>query len=156
MNIKAITGRRAMPHRLLVTLVGGLLALGAVDVWAAKAPLSLKELKKQASHVISGKVVQVTWENQKSKVERSLGIHRDRVYAIVLKVKTISKGTGLKAGEEVIIEAWQPALRIPPLPGLQGHESIPKKGGRVTVYLEGKRGKVYLPILPNGIVIERK
>ena len=145
-----------MPHRLLVTLVGGLLALGAVDVWAAKAPLSLKELKKQASHVISGKVVQVTWENQKSKVERSLGIHRDRVYAIVLKVKTISKGTGLKAGEEVIIEAWQPALRIPPLPGLQGHESIPKKGGRVTVYLEGKKGKVYLPILPNGIVINKE
>ena len=145
-----------MLHRILVTLACGFLALGAVDVWAAKAPLSLKELKKKASHIISGKVVEVTSENQKSRIETGIGIHRDRVYAIVLQVKKISKGTGVKADEKIAIEAWQPALRIPPLPGLQGHESIPKKGDRVTVYLEGKKGKVYLPILPNGIVIEKK
>ena len=62
----------------------------------------------------------------------------------------------MKADEKITIVAWQPALRIPPLPGLQGHESIPKKGDRVTVYLEGKKEKAYVPILPNGIVIEKK
>ena len=145
-----------MLRRILVTLIGGFLALGAVDAWAAKAPLSLKELKKKASHIVSGKVIEVASENQKSRVETGVGIHRDRVYTIVLVVKNISKGSGLKADEKIIIEAWQPALRIPPLPGLQGHESIPKKGDAVKVYVEGKKGKVYVPILPNGIVIEKK
>ena len=145
-----------MLNRLLVVLVCGFFTLGTVDVWAAKAPLSLKELKKNASHVIFGKVLEVTSENQKSSVEAGVGIHRDRVYTIVLKVKRISKGSGVKADEEIVIEAWQPVLRIPPLPGLQGHQSIPKKGDVVTVYLEGRKGKAYLPILPNGIVIEKK
>ena len=145
-----------MLHRVLVALACGIVTLGTVDAWAAKAPLSLKELKKKASHVISGKVVDVTSENQKSRVETGIGIHRDRVYTIVLAVKKISKGSGVKADEKIAIEAWQPALRIPPLPGLQGHESIPKKGDAVTVYVEGKKGKFYVPILPNGIVIEKK
>ena len=78
-----------MLRRILVTLIGGFLALGAVDAWAAKAPLSLKELKKKASHIVSGKVVEVTSENQKSRVETGIGIHRDRVYTIVLAVKKI-------------------------------------------------------------------
>ena len=56
-------------------------------------------------------------------------------------------------GDEVEVEAWQPVHRIPPLAGLQGHGSIPKKGDMVTVYVEGKKGKAYEPILPNGIVI---
>ena len=145
-----------MLRRILVALIGGFLALGAVDAWAAKAPLSLKELKKKASHIVSGKVVDVTSENQKSRVETGIGIHRDRVYTIVLTVKRISKGSGVEADEEITIVAWQPALRIPPLPGLQGHESIPKKGDAVTVYLEGRKGRAYLPILPNGIVSEKK
>jgi len=145
-----------MLHRVLVILACGFFTLGTVDVWAAKAPLSLKELKKKASHVITGQILEVTSENKKSRVEKAVGIHRDRVYTILLAVKNMSKGTGVKAEEEIIIEAWQPALRIPPLPGLQGHESIPKKGDVVTVYLDGRKGKAYLPILPNGIMIEKK
>jgi hypothetical protein len=145
-----------MLHRVLVALACGIVTLGAVDTWAAKAPLSLKELKKKASHIVSGKVIEVASENQKSRVETGVGIHRDRVYTIVLVVKNISKGSGLKADEKIIIEAWQPVLRIPPLPGLQGHGSIPKKGDKVTVYLEGRKGRAYLPILPNGIVSEKK
>ena len=145
-----------MLNRILLSLACGCFALATVEAWAAKAPLSLKELKKKASHIVSGKVIEVTSENQKSRVETGIGIHRDRVYAIVFVVKNISKGSGVKADEIIIIEAWQPALRIPPLPGLQGHETIPKKGDKVTVYLVGRRGKAYLPILPNGIVSEKK
>ena len=145
-----------MLNRILLFLTCGCLALGTVEAWAAKAPLSLKELKKRASYVVSGKVITVTSENQKSRVEEGFGIHRDRVYTIVLAVKKVSKGSVVKADERITIEAWQPALRIPPLPGLQGHETIPKKGDKVTVYLVGRRGKAYLPILPNGIVSEKK
>ncbi len=145
-----------MLNRILLFLACGCLALGTVEAWAAKAPLSLTELKKKAGHIVSGKVIEVTSENQKSRIETGLGIYRDRVYTIVLAVKKVSKGSGMKADEKIIIEAWQPALRIPPLPGLQGHETIPKKGDKVMVYLEGRRGKAYLPILPNGIVSEKK
>ena len=142
--------------RRVIILTGGFLALGTVNVWAAKAPLSPEQLKKQASHVITGKVVEVTSKDQKSEVERGIGIHVDRVFTIKLKGKTISKGTGVEADDEIEIEAWKPVRRIPPIPGLQGHGSIPKKGDTVTVYVKGKNGKAYEPILPNGIVIEKK
>ena len=143
-------------NRRVIILTGGFLSLGTVNVWAAKAPLSPEQLKKQASHVITGKVVEVTSKDQKSEVERGIGIHVDRVFTIKLKVKTISKGTGVEADDEIEIEAWKPVRRIPPIPGLQGYGSIPKKGDKVTVYVKGKKGKAYEPILPNGIVIEKE
>ena len=143
----------AKPSRMILTLLGGFLALGAVGVWAAKVPLSPEELEMAATHVISGKVAEVTSVDRKSEVERALGIHVDRVFTIKLKVNAIRKGTGVRAGDEVEVEAWQPVRRIPPLPGLQGHGSIPNKGDTVTVYVKGRKGKAYEPILPNGIVI---
>ena len=62
----------------------------------------------------------------------------------------------MEADDEIEIEAWKPVRRIPPIPGLQGHGSIPKKGDKVTVYVKGKKGIAYEPILPNGIVIEKE
>jgi hypothetical protein len=141
--------------RIVITLIGVFIAFGTVDAWAAKAPLSPGELKKKASHIISGEVVDVTSKEQQSQIERAWGIHRDRVFTIKLKVKILSKGTGVKVDDDIEVEAWKPVSRIPPLPGLQGYESIPKKGDTVTVYVEGKKGKAYVPILPNGIVIEK-
>jgi len=140
-------------NRMILTLLGGIFALGTVGVWAAIAPLSPEGLEKKASHVISGRVVEVTSKDRKSEVERALGIHVDRVFTIRLKVNSILKGTGMKAGDEIEVEAWQPVSRIPPLPGPQGHGSIPKKGDAVTVYVAGKKGRAYKAILPNGITI---
>ena len=132
-------------------------ALGTVALQAAKVPMSPKELEKESSHIVSGKVISVTTKVQKSKVERSLGLHRDKVYTIKLKVASVSKGTGVKVGQEILIEAWQPSTRIPPVPGLQGHEPIPAKGDEVKMYLlKNKKSKAYEPLLPNGIEITRK
>lgn len=97
----------------------------------------------------------VSSETQKSKVEKAPGIHRDRVFTITLQVKTIGKGTGIKAGDQIEIVAWRPSSRVPPLPGLQGHDSIPGKGDTVTVYLRAKNGGSYAPLLPNGIRIDK-
>jgi hypothetical protein len=131
--------------------------LGIVDLQAAKVPMSPKELEKESSHIVSGKVISVTTKVQKSKVKRTLGIHRDKVYTIKLKVASVSKGTGVKVGQEILIEAWQPSTRIPSLPGLQGHEPIPKKGDTARMYLlENKKAKAYEPLLPNGIEIREK
>ena len=132
-------------------------ALGTVDLQAAKVPMSQKELEKESSHIISGKVISVTTKVQKSKVERVLGLHRDRVYTIKLKVTSVSKGTGVKVGQEILIEAWQPSTRIPPVPGLQGHEPIPEKGDTVKMYLlKNKKAIACEPLLPNGIEITKK
>jgi len=132
-------------------------ALGTVDLQAAKVPMSQKELEKESSHIISGKVISVTTKVQKSKVERALGLHRDRVYTIKLKVTSVSKGTGVKVGQGILIGAWQPSTRIPPVPGLQGHEPIPRQGDEVKMYLlKNKKEKAYKPLLPNGIEITKK
>ena len=132
-------------------------ALGTVALQAAKVPMSPKELGKESSHIVSGKVISVTTKVQKSKIERSLGLHRDKVYTIKLKVASVSKGTGVKVGQEILIEAWQPSTRIPPVPGLQGHEPVPEKGDTVEMYLlKNKKSKAYEPLLPNGIEITKK
>ncbi len=143
----------------LSTLLSLLLAfgMGVVDLQAAKRPMSPKELEKESSHVVSGRVISVTSKGQKSKIERALGLHRDKVYTIKLKVASVLKGAGVKVGQQILIEAWQPSTRIPPLPGLQGHEPIPKKGDAVNMYLlKNKKVKAYQPLLPNGIEITKK
>jgi len=138
-------------------LVCGVLAFGTVDLQAAKVPMSPKELEKESSHIVSGKVISVTTKVQKSKIERSFGLHRDKVYTIKLKVASVWKGAGVKVGQEILIGAWQPSTRIPPVPGLQGHQPVPGKGDAVKMYLlKNKKEKAYQPLLPNGIVITKK
>ena len=138
-------------------MVCGVLAFGTVDLQAAKVPMSPKELEKESSHIVSGKVISVTTKVQKSKIERSFGLHRDKVYTIKLKVASVWKGAGVKVGQEILIGAWQPSTRIPPVPGLQGHQPVPGKGDAVKMYLlKNKKEKAYQPLLPNGIVITKK
>ncbi len=144
-------------NTLLSGLICGVLALGTADLQAAKVPMSQKELEKESSHIVLGKVISVTTKVQKAKVERSFGIHRDKVYTIKLKVASVWKGAGVKVGQEILIEAWQPSTRIPPAPGLQGHEPVPGKGDEVKMYLlKNKKEKAYQPLLPNGIEITKK
>lgn len=147
---------RARLHRTIISPVGGLLITGTVGSWAALAPLSPTELEKRSDHIVSGKVVEVTSKTRKSKFENAKGIHRDRIFTLKLRVETVSEGTGVKAGDEIMVEAWQPSLRVPPLPGPQGHAPIPDEGAAVTLYLEGGKEEVFRPLLPNGIVIRKK
>ena len=142
-------------NRFLIILVG-LLTLGTHPALAAKAPQSDDKLKESAKQIVSGLVLEVTSKTQKSKVETSKGTHRDRVYTIKVLVKSVVKGAGIKPGEHIEIAAWRAILRVPPLAGLQGHSTIPKKGDPVTLYFEGKSGNAYEPLLPNGIKVTAK
>ncbi len=140
--------------KILTTFIGLALVLGSIDVRAAQAPLTQKQLESQSELIVAGKVVAIASRVKKSRVERAFGIHRDRVFTLTIKVAFISKGTGAKSGQEIRVVAWQPAVRIPRLPGLQGHGPIPGKGDSVTVYLKwNKAGKFWEPIHPNGIEI---
>jgi hypothetical protein len=148
---------QAIFKALFTGLACGGLAIATADLQAAKAPLSKEQLEKEALHIVSGTVTAVTSKVQKSKHERAFGIHRDRVYTIKLKVTSVSKGTGVKEEQEIVVEAWQPSTRIPPLPGLQGHNPVPGKGDTVKMYLlKEKQTKRYEPLLPNGIDIQEK
>ena len=93
-----------MNMKQLVGIIA-IFVLGVVDLQAAKVPMSQKELEKESNLIVSGKVISVTAKVQKSTVERALGVHRDKVYTIKLKVASVSKGTGVKVGQEILIGA---------------------------------------------------
>ena len=145
----------------LTILLCGVFFIGEIQLLAAIAPLSQKQLDEQSELIVTGIVGATESKVQKSKIERALGIHRDRIYTIKLglislhKSPTLEQGLGFK--EQLVVEAWRPVTRIPPLPGLQGHQSIPKKGDLVKMYLKwNKNGAHCEPLLPNGIEITKK
>ena len=144
---------RAILNHMTVAAIAGLIVLGASSS-AAVAPLSPENLRKEATHIITGRVLEVKSRTRKSKVEKSIGIHRDRVFTIRLQVAEVSKGKGVNPGEKVVVTAWQPATRIPPLPGPQGHSPVPEKGQVVTVHVVSRDGARFVPFMPNGIQVE--
>ena len=146
---------------LLTMLLCGAFFMGEILLFAAIAPLSQKQLDEQSELIVTGRVVAVESKVQKSKIERTLGIHRDRIYSIKLELVNLHKipafEQGLRLKEFIVVEAWRPATRIPPLPGPQGHESIPKKGDEVKMYLKWNKATVlWQPLLPNGIKVVKK
>ena len=136
-----------MPDRFLKITIVMLSAVGGLAT-AAVAPMSPKELRIASTHILKGKVLEVKSRIEKSKSERAFGLHRDRVFTIRLQVTAVSKG------KKIIVSAWKPATRIPPVPGPQGHSPIPKKGQVVTIHVASKEGANFVPIMPNGIRIE--
>ena len=144
---------RTMLHHITAAAIAGLIAIGASSS-AAVAPLSPENLRKGSTHIITGRVLEVKSRIEKSQFERAFGLHRDRVFTIRLQVAEVSKGKGVKPGEKIIVTAWQPATRIPPLPGPQGHSPVPEKGQVVTVHVVSRKGTSFMPFMPNGIQIE--
>ncbi len=129
------------------------LLLCVVGAFAAKAPLSEKELMSQADLIVVGDVKHVRSVTQKSNNETGFGYHRDRVFTITLEISTVVKGNRGQEGKSIKFEAWQPRYRVPPVPGLQGHGSIPARGDRLTCYLIKNKAGVLEPLLPNGLAL---
>jgi hypothetical protein len=144
---------RAILNHMTVATIAGLMAMGTSS-WAAVAPLGPENLRKEATHIITGRVLEVKSRTRKSKVEKTIGIHRDRVFTIRLRVTGVAKGKGVRKGDEIVVTAWRPVLRIPPIPGPQGHSSVPKNGEVVTVHVRSREGATFVPIMPNGIRTE--
>ena len=145
----------------LTILLCGVFFMGEIQLLAAIAPLSQKQLDEQSELIVTGRVVAIESKVQKSRIERAVGIHRDRIYGIKLELISLHKKPPLEQDFELkglqAIEAWRPVTRIPPLPGPQGHGSIPKKGDLVKMYLKwNKNGAHWEPLLPNGIEITKK
>jgi hypothetical protein len=120
---------------------------------AAKVPLPDEKLVAQATHIVRGKVLEVTTKVEKSKTETAPGVHKDTIYTITVQVDVVSKGAVEKKDGNITVLAWQPHTREPRTPGSQGHEPIPKKGENATFYLTGGGKEPLTPITPNGMVI---
>ena len=67
--------------------------LAAIHLQAAIAPLSQDKLKKQSELIIVGKVIGLETKVQKSKIEQSFGIHRDRIYNLKIEIERIHKAS---------------------------------------------------------------
>ena len=148
--------KRFLLKRSLAGFSCTMLIVFAVELQAALRPMSQEELEKESKYIVSGDVISVTSQLTNSKVEKAFGIHRDRIYTIKVKVSVISQGAGVKPGQVIVVEAWQPAVRIPPMPGPQGNVPIPDKGDKVTVYVSEKTKNKFKPFMPNGIAIKAK
>jgi hypothetical protein len=139
--------------KTIALIAAPLLLLASSLSHAAKVPQTDEKLKTQATHIVSGKVLEVTTKVEKSKIETSPGVHKDTIYTITVQVEEVSKGNEAKKGGKITVLAWQPHTREPNPPGSQGHEFIPKKGDTATFYLTGGGKEPFEPITPNGMVI---
>ena len=122
-------------------------------VFGAIAPMSPKDLEKTSDLIITGKVTGVTSIIKKSKIEKSFGIHRDKVFYIRINVKEILKGKSVFRNQKIVIRIWSPSLRIPPISGPQGYYPITVIGDKIQAHRRQEGEKKYSALLPNGFSI---
>ena len=102
------------------------------------------DLKKDATHIITGEVIGIA-----SEVEGKRG-HQDRIYSIKVRVTKVDKGAGVKKGDEINLAAWTIVSRPAGFAGLQGFDTIPEEGDTITAFCTLEDLK-YKPFHPNGI-----
>ena len=102
-------------------LLCGVFLMVETQLNAAMAPLSQKQLGEQSELIVSGWAGAIESEVRESKMERLLGIHRDRVYAIELGLLSLHKSPSLEQGNEfkelLVVEVWRPSYLNSSLPG---------------------------------------
>ena len=132
---------------------------------AAIAPLSPAELKEQAEEIFTGKVLSIQEKDGQSTRFDDDTKFIDRTFTITIGVTEVLKSKSVVVASEVTVQAWQPLgnkqSSVIGFVGPQGHVPIPAKGDSVTVYTakrdlnSGGKSPVYVPLLPNGIVIQK-
>lgn len=132
---------------------------------AAEAPKSQEKLETTASHIVRGKVIEVTSKVEKSKIKTAHDANKD---TITVQVENVSKGDAAKQGEQIAVLAWMPHTREPSsyivesmkqtpifLPSRQGQDLIPKKGETATFYLTGGGKETFELVTPNGVAVDK-
>jgi hypothetical protein len=113
----------------VLTLIVGV-AL-AVPTRAEKAPLSPEQLKKTATHVITGDVTAIYTRTE------TAGDWQYTRYVAELRVAECEKGDGVKKGDLVYARYWHRQWISPRKqePNTNGHYDLPKQGETVRIYM---------------------
>ncbi|MBX7106019.1 MAG: hypothetical protein K1X57_18195 [Gemmataceae bacterium] len=98
---------------------------------AEKVPMSPEELRKTATHVVTGQVVAVYERTE------SVGDWKYTKYVAEVRVDTCEKGDGIKKDDLVYARYWRRAWigqgEVPP--STAGHRGLPTAGATIRVYL---------------------
>jgi hypothetical protein len=114
-------------------LLVSLLAIGLMGskLNTEKPDMSPAELRKTATHVITGKVLAVY---ERSEIADNWKYTR---YVAEIQISTIEKGQGLKTDDLIYARYWRGAWqgKGPPPPATGGHRGLPSVGEIIRVYL---------------------
>jgi len=114
-------------------LLVSLLAMGFMGstLKTEKVDMSPEQLRKTATHVITGKVLTIS---ERSETADDWKYTR---YVAEIQISTIEKGQGLKTGDLVYARYWRRAWqgKRPPPPSTAGHRGLPNVGEMIRVYL---------------------
>jgi hypothetical protein len=114
---------------LLVSLV--VLVTPAVPIRAEKVDLTPEQLRKTATHVVSGEVTAI----YSREVKRGKWDYTH--YVAELSVDNVEKGEGIEAGELIYVRYWSKRWTgggLPP-PDTSGHRGRPSEGDSLRIYL---------------------
>lgn len=110
---------------------------------------SVESLKKNASHIVVGKVTVIRDRTINS------GDYEETESTAEITVATVEKGDGISTGDGIQAQYWRKRWigKGSPPPGSNGHRGIPKKNDKVRVYLTKVKGRGYDVQFPNGFEV---
>lgn len=117
---------------LILPRAGGAMAVGGGAGAAERVSLSPEQLRKAATHIVTGQVVGVY---QRTETSGSWSYTR---YLAEVRVKACEKGDGIKEGDLVCVRYWHRhwiGRGEVPTSG-SGHRGLPSDADSVRIYLE--------------------
>jgi hypothetical protein len=127
-------------------MVAALVALHSAR--AALPPLPPEVLKKESSHIVTGRVKAV-YSYIRPTPERPAWT--DRIVVVEVLIQDVEKGEGLKAGRVVYARAWEAVKRPDGWVGDGGQHSLAGPGDVVRVYMKEQKDGAMDILHPNGL-----
>jgi hypothetical protein len=117
--------------RFICFLTVAYLSLLANPIKAEKVDMSVEDLRKTATHIVTGQVVAI-YERTESD-----GDWKYTRYVAEVRVAECEKGDGVKKDDLVYIRYWRRGWqgKGDPLPNTSGHRGLPEGGANIRAYL---------------------
>jgi hypothetical protein len=118
--------------------LAGIVAACLVSAAPADRP---PEPKAEATLVVTGTVGKVYANTDLENIN----------YIVEIRIETVEKGAGFKAGDIVDVRCFQRKESAPLVPAAHGHQDLPKEGERIRAYLNLREGNIYEGAYPSWI-----
>lgn len=137
-----------------------LLVITVTWAFAERVPLSPEQLRKEATHIVTG-AVKAIYSRDVETTQYGKGTIETQ-YLLEVEVSSCVKGEGLTAGDIVYARCWRIKKHgsLGATPGPSGHFGIPTSGDKIRAYLaKGKYGPTgqndngWAVVYPNGIEV---